>query len=912
MSLAPGTQLGPYQILALLGKGGMGEVWRARDTKLGREVAIKSLPAEFALDRERRARFEQEARALATLNHSNVGAIYGLEERDGAAYLVLELIEGATLADEIANGPLPLERALAVGAKIAEGLEAAHEAGIVHRDLKPANIKVGRGGSLEPTSVKILDFGLARNLDRAAPRGDSDHTLTAVGRTMPGMIVGTVAYMSPEQARGEAVDRRTDIFAFGCVLYECLTARQVFGGPTMTDALAATVKSDPDWALLPANVPAPVRELLRRCLEKNPRQRLQSIGDARVILQERTSAQREPTGEVSRSPAPSARRAWTSGLVAAGVLAALGVGVVVGRLLPRGDVTPPSPQAVRAVLALPPDLSPSLGVNPTLAFSPDGRTLVFRASQGGVPRFYRRALDSSDAQPIAGTEGGFDPFFSPDGQWIGFFAQSRLKKISVAGGAPVVLADVAPVAVGGVWMRDDTIVFSPGPNRGLMRVAAAGGAVEEWSRLDTARGEHAHAWPQALSDGRVLVTVVFGKDFQDLENARAVIVAPGEKPRDLMEGSAYARIAGPWLVFVRGTDVLAAPLDRQRLAVTGPAVPVTEPILMSPIRRNPFFAVSATGTLVFASGSPVTLPPAEVVRVDRAGRSTPMPLEPGYYSQAALSPDGKRLALVRQVGMAMRLFAFDVDRRVLSPVTPEPGRFFSPVWSPDGGRLAFSYFAEGEPHIRIKSVDGSDTARPLTQPSNDAEFPNSWSPDGRVLAYTVAYTEDRSESRKSGTSDIWVTTIDGSAPPRPWFETPFNEIAATFAPDGRFMAYVSNESGRSEIYVRPFPGPGGRVQVSNQGGTEPAWSSKGQEILYREGERFMSAAFRSAGEGAAAAPRLLFAGPFDRQSREDVPRTYDVSRDGSFIVALQSRRREPVVNQLSIVTGWTEGLRKAK
>ena len=886
----------------------MGEVWRARDTKLGREVAIKSLPQEFAQDRERRARLEQEARALATLNHSNVGAIYGLEERDEAVYLVLELIEGATLADEIANGPLPLERALAVGTRIAEGLEAAHDAGIVHRDLKPANIKVGRGGSLEATSVKILDFGLARSLDRVEPRGDSDHTLTAVGRTLPGMIVGTVAYMSPEQARGEAVDRRTDIFAFGCVLYECLTGRQAFGGPTMTDALAATVKSDPDWSLLPANVPSSTRELLRRCLEKNPLRRLQSIGDARVVLQEPFSPQPpSPTPAVATTARPLA---WAiTGALAAGAIA----GVLGGRFLPPSSPRETSaPAVVRAVLPLRPGQAMGLPGPPTVAISPDGRTVVFRATEAGVARLYRRALDGTDAEAIAGSEGGFDPFFSPDGQWIAFFAQQRLKKVAATGGSPVAICEITPISAGGTWTTDGWIVFSRGPNFPLSRVSPAGGPVEDFSHLEPARGEHAHVWPQALPGGRLLVTMVFGRDFQDLNEARAVIVSPGEKPRDIQTGSAFARIVPGHLVFVRGDALLAAPFDAARLEVTGPPTPIGETIAIGAGRHAANFSVSNDGTMVFASAPSGTFPLNEVVRLDRAGHMTPLPVEAGVYSDLRQSPDGKRVALTRTVGIDIRLFVFDIARETLSPLTPEAGRYFLPTWSPDGKRIAYTGFEATEPHLYVRNADGSDRPAPLTEDGGLAEFPNSWSPDGQTLAYTVSYAQADSMTRKRQTSDIWLLSMDRKTPAHPWFETPSNEFAAEFSPDGRFLAYVSDESGRREVYVRPFPGPGGKTQVSSHGGAEPAWSSNGKEILYRDGDVFWSVAFRGSPDATTSAARQLFSGTFDRGAREDHPREYDPTPDGSAMLALQTRRRDPVVAQLGVVTNWTRSLGKAK
>jgi Tol biopolymer transport system component len=907
VSFSPGSQVGPYQILSILGKGGMGEVWRARDTKLGREVAIKTLPAEFAHDSDRRGRFEQEARALAALNHSNVGAIYGLEERDGVAFLVLELVEGETLADEIARGPLSIERSLAISAQIAEGLEAAHEAGIIHRDLKPANIKVGRsGGSLAPLSVKILDFGLARTLGPSAS-GPEMLKSTMMAGTMPGVILGTLAYMSPEQARGEIVDKPTDIFAFGCVLYECLTGQQAFGGATMTDALAATVKSDPEWSRLPANVPDSIRDLLRRCLQKNPRQRLQSIGDARVILQEPMTMSAR-----TEAAAPASRTRGRPVALVAGIAAALLVGVALGRFaFPRATPTASPTSSVRAVLPMPVNLSLNLlpGV-PGIVISPDGRTVVFRGVENGVGRLYRRTLDGGDPEPIGGTEGGWDPFFSPDGQWLAFFTSTRLKKVSMGGGAPVEICEVPPVGGGGTWTSDGWIIFSRGPNFPLSRVSPAGGAAQDWSQLDSARGEHAHLWPQALSDGRVLVTMVLGRDFQDVGDARAVIMKPGEKPRDLQEGSSFARIVPGRLLFLRGDTVLSAPLDDNRLEVTGPPARIAEEISIGAVRRVPHFAASQDGTLVFADGPPIVLPTMDVFRLDRTGKTSSLPLEAGNYGHVRLSPDAQRAVLVRMQGMAMRLFLFDLERSVLSPLTPEPGRYFAPAWSPDGKRIAYTRFAEGNPRIYVRSADGSDQQAALTDAPTTAEFVNSWSPDGKTLAYTVNYSVDLSPTQTRGTSDIWLLSLDGSAPPRRWLDSASNELNADFSPDGHFLAYVSDESGRREVYVRPFPGPGGKIQVSREGGNEPAWSSNGREILYRQADRFLSATFTASPNATVSASRELFSGPFVRGGREDDPREYDVSRDGKVVMAARQRQREPAVHQLMIVTNWARSLSK--
>ena len=636
MGLTIGGRIGPYEIVAALGRGGMGEVWRARDPRLGRDVAIKALPEEFGRDPERRARFDREARVLAALNHPNITAIYGVEQQDHSVYLVLELVEGQTLADRLAAGPLRLDDALPMAAQIATGLEAAHEAGIIHRDLKPANVQIRSDGS-----VKILDLGLAKADDSSS--GQADVT-SPVGGTFSGVILGTAAYMSPEQARGRPVDKRTDVFAFGCLLYECLTGRRAFGGEMVPDVLVAVITTEPDWSALPAATPEPLRELLRRCLRKDPRQRLQSIGDARVVIEEMSSGSSTDIAARSTSAPPRTRdRRWLLG-AAAGLLAGLVGGLLAGGRLARPTIEGAAvASSVHAVLPLPDGVELSVGETPSIALSPDGRTVVFRGFEKGENRLYRRALDGSSSAPIPGTEGGVAPFFSPDGQWLGFFAASQIKKVAMAGGAPLVVCDVSPVASGGTWTDDGWIVYSRGPNVGLSKVSPAGGVAEPLTNLDQTRGEHAQVWPQALPGGRLLVTVVRGKDFQDLDGAQAVVLTPGATPRVVLEGSSFARVVPGWILFVRGTTILAAPFDAERLEVSGPPVGLTEPIVINELRRTAFFAVAPDGTLVFVAGPPIPGPKQNVMRVDRSGTAVALPLAP---AQLPDTPDCRPMARV--------------------------------------------------------------------------------------------------------------------------------------------------------------------------------------------------------------------------------------------------------------------------
>ncbi len=905
MTLVPGSRLGSYEILAPLGAGGMGEVWRAHDTRLRRDVAIKALPESLAADPERLARLEREARLLAALNHPNIAAIYGLEEADGSPLLVMEYVEGESLAQRLAAGPLPVDDALAVATQIAAGLEAAHGAGVIHRDLKPANVMIRPDGS-----VKVLDLGLARTVESPTATDPSLSPTVTSAPTGTGVILGTAAYMSPEQARGRAVDKRTDIFSFGCVLYESLTSQRAFPGDTVSDSLAAILRAEPDWEALPGETPPAVRRLLRRCLEKDPKRRLRDIGDARIEIEDALSH----PGEATREAAPIGRRGRSPLLWA---VAALVLGAAAGALVFRFLARPASPavSSIRTVLHLPADTGVSLPGGPfaasfpagaAVAVSPDGRTVVFRGTKQGVSRLYRRRLDRDEAEPITGTEDGFAPFFSPEGQWLGFFTPGELKKVPIEGGASVLVCPVPPVTAGGVWDADGSIVYTRAVNGSLYRVSSSGGEPRPLTTLDETRGENAHLWPQILPKGRgILVSIVLGQDFQDYSSSQIVVLDPKSGRRSVvLEGSTFARYAAGWLAFVRGGEVFAAPFDLESLRVTGPAVRAPEPITLNAADGSASLALSPNGDLVYVSGAPFTVPGSTVLRLDANGRETPMPLPAGHYFSPRLAPDGRRLALARCEGYACKVFVYDLAREILSPLTPEPGRFFCPAWSADGGRLAFSVFHKSDPKVGLKAADGSG-AMTTSGWTEDAEFPNSFSPDGRTLAFTVVYMADRGGSRKRFTTDIWLAPLEGKDGAHPWFESPFRERAAAFSPDGHWIAYVSDESGRDEVYVRPFPGPGGKVKVSSEGGTEPVWIRGGKEIVYRAAERMMSVDVGLGPKLSVGRPRLLFVTDLTWSAREDDhPWEYDVSRDGTVFVGTRGDTPAEPERRLSLVTNW--------
>ena len=900
MTLAPGTKRGSYEILSPLGAGGMGEVYRARDTRLRRDVAIKVLPQDLATNPERLARLEREARILASLNHPNSAAIYGLEESEGSRFLVMECVEGESLTHHLAAGPLPVEEALPVAAQIASGLEAAHEAGVIHRDLKPANVMLRPDGS-----VKILDLGLARTLDGSLSSDPSLSPTMTSPVTGTGFILGTAAYMSPEQARGKALDKRTDIFSFGCVLYECLTGKRAFEGECVSDILASILRSEPDWSALPAETPAPVRKILRRCLEKDRRQRLHDIADARIEIEEAAAA---PGEEIERAVAGAPRTRsrsflWVGGGILLGVVGALSVGRLLGPPAARTS------RPVRASLTLPAGSELSFASRPAIAVSPDGRIVIFRAANQGVARLYRRGLNTPVAEPIAGTEGGFSPFFSPDGDWLGFFTNTELKKVPVAGGSPIRISLVTPVTAGAAWGTDGNIVFTLTANGPLSRISEAGGGLQPVSALDSSRGEHSHLWPQILPQGRgILVTMVVGQDFQDFGNSQIVVLDPKSSRRTVvLEGSPFARYAAGQLFFVRGGSMFRVAFDLTRLSVTSAPVPLAERITIDSADGAASFGITTDGTLVYADGPPVVERKSVVLRLDRQGVEKPLPLPAALYSHPRLSPDGRTLALMKCDGESCKLFLYDLARNVLTPLTSEPGRFFNPVWSPDGRRLAYAGFAIGAPTLYVKNADGSGRPLRLTSAPTEtrlaAEFPNSWSPDGHTIAYIMVA---RLAAGPQPDRDIWLVSADGKRQARRWFESPYAESAAAFSPDGKWIAYVSDESGRKEVYIRPFPGDGGRIKISSEGGAEPVWTRGGHELLYRQGNQFLSVDIRTEPGLAAGTPRVLFSGDFLPGGREDAPFGYDISSDGNAIYAVREISVPEPERHLAVVTNWLE------
>jgi len=853
-----GQNIAQYRVGEKIGAGGMGEVYRARDTRLGRDVAVKVLPASFAGDAQRMARLEREAQVLASLNHANIAAVYGLEVSDGTRALVMELVEGPTLADRIGHGAVPLEEALRLALQVAEALEYAHDRGIIHRDLKPANIKVTPEGK-----VKLLDFGLAKALEDSPAAGDISNspTISAVA-TRAGVILGTAAYMSPEQAKGKSVDRRADIWAFGVLLLEMLTGKRPYTGETASEVLAAVILKDADLTTLPGPVPARVRRLLQRCLTKDPKQRLQAIGEARIVLQEYLANPAAAADDADAGAAGQAQPAWGRTLPWAG--AAIFFALLAAIALWRPWQPPRAGVPIR--------VSADVGANGALAteygsavaLSPDGTRIanVVRDSSG-KQEIFLRALDQLQATPLSGTEGARHPFFSPDGQWIAFFAGGKLKKISVQGGAAVALCDAADDR-GGTWSQDGTIIFTDGTRAALSQVSSAGGTPHPVTSLDQNAGEVTQRWPQALPGGKaVLFTANTGLNFEDA--TLVVQELPSGERKTVHRGGFHGRyLPSGHLVFIHEGTLFAMPFDLKRLEATGQPAPVIERVVSSPGIGGAQFSFSDTGALTYVGGSGAA-PDVSIYWMGRDGKMESLRQTPAEYNYPAFSPDGKRLALQIREGSRSDIWVYDWQRDTLTRLTFGGDLNTRPSWTPDGRRITYAMSEKGgPPNLYWKRADGSGGAERLSE-SKGAQYAGSWQPDGKVLAFF------QSLPSSSTGWDIYTITMEGDektgwkpGEPKPFLNSPAIEVYPAFSPDGRWLAYMSNESGAQEIFVRPFPGPGGKWQVSSGGGRYPQWSPNGKELFYRtEGNKIMVVTYSASGDSfQATKPALWSEGQF--------------------------------------------------
>jgi Tol biopolymer transport system component/predicted Ser/Thr protein kinase len=861
MELTPGEKLGPYEIVSRIGKGGMGEVWSARDSRLNRNVAIKVAAREFS------DRFEREARAIAALNHSNVCTLFDV----GPNYLVMELVEGPTLAERCARGPIPLEEALGIARQIADALEAAHEKGIAHRDLKPANIKIRPDGS-----VKVLDFGLAK---ASEPTEVTDDSPTA-SMTIPGTVMGTLGYMPPEQLRGEKVDKRTDIWAFGVIVYEMVTGKRLFRGKTTSETVSAVISDEPDWDATPVRL----RRLLQRCLEKDPRRRLRDIGDAMPLVE---------TGVVESGGRSGSRfdgAGWIAGALAL-VVAALAL------VYFRAPVTE---QPLLRLNIAPPEATHFPNSNETMpAVSPDGKYVVFSAVSGdGKSQLWLRPLDSLNAQLLAGTENATFPFWSPDNKWVGFFAGGKLRKMETSGGPSTELAD-APNARGGTWNRGDTIVFGPTLYE-LQQIPAAGGTPRAFERVGSK--SIARRFPWFLPDGRHFL-YLYGSAAENFE-VRIGSLDLSEHDRTLPgTADSLAIYAQGYLFYVRGYTLMARPFDPKGLAFTGEAVPVGEHIwVRGSTSALANVSVSGNGVLLYR-----TEPTMRLTWFNRAGKplgtvgESATLRENGELRGVVLSPDRRTAAVEANDASSGQadIWLYDVARGLRTRFTSDPAEDLSPVWSPDGRTIVFQSSRTGHFELYRKPVDGSRKEE-LLYADSQQKFPRSFSPDGKFLAYQVVEPQNGFSIR------ILPDPLGppGASKPFPFTNTEFNEQTPRFSPDGHWIAYVSNESGRNEVYIAAFPGPGGgKKQISAEGGTQPRWRPDGKELYYLASDSHLMAAQVDGKSGAFDVRNVerLF-GPLTSAG-------YDVSADGQRFLALVPPEGE-TGGPLTVVVNWLAGLKK--
>jgi serine/threonine-protein kinase len=905
VSLVPGTRLGPYDITAHIGAGGMGEVYRAIDTNLKRAVAIKVLPGAVASDQERLARFQREAEVLASLNHPNIAHVHGLEKSDGTTALVMELVEGPTLADRLAEGPLAIDEALPVARQIADALDAAHERGIVHRDLKPANIKLRGDGT-----VKVLDFGLAKAMEpvgvRAAATSQSP-TITTPAMTQAGVLLGTAAYMSPEQAKGRPIDKRSDVWAFGCVLYEMLTAKRAFEGEDLSETLANVLKTQPDWAALPDRTPPAIRRLLRRSLEKDRGRRLADMGDARLEIEEAIPGSGHEHAGVAVLPNRLSAILWT-------VIFLLGSALLALLAMWRPWQERASLPSQRLTVQIGADASLRPGTGMPFAISPDGSMLAFVSEpRDGSRRLYLRRFGQLEADVLVANASGSlaDPFFSPDGQWIGFFsvADRAIKKISIAGGTAVTVCD-SPTnpSRGASWGDDGYIVFNPRAQDGpLLRVSSAGGTPEPISALR--EGEVAHRWPQMLpGGGSMLFTAV--ATFNGVDGARIVAQQlPAGPAKTVVEGAYYGRyVRSGHLLYIQGNTLFAVPFDVQRLETSGTPVAVVQGVRTLTESAASWFDVSESGTLVYVPGE-LTDNDARMLWLNRDGALKPLRAMPADWRNPQFSPDGKRLAFAVDDRGQSDVWVHELENGREWNLTLDPGQDTSPVWSPDGSSIAFaSTRGDGQTlNLYWQSADGSGGAHRLIESSVE-QRPTSWHTSGQYLAYHAAGEiailplENAGSGPKAGSPMPFVTRRGASS-----------AVNGMFSPDGQWLAYQSQEGGRTEVFVRPFPGPGGgQWQLSTAGGRIPTWSRRLPELFFQSSDnRLMLVTYTIHGSAFRADPPQQWTSELI-QSRPG-HRWFDLHPDGDrFVVnAAESVEATPKLDAVVVITNVFDELRRS-
>jgi eukaryotic-like serine/threonine-protein kinase len=881
MALSAGTRLGPYEVLGFIGAGGMGEVYKARDTRLDRTVAIKVLSGDASQGPEGRARFEREARTIATLNHAHICTLHDVGEHGGALFLVMEHLDGETLAERLRRGPLPIQAAVRIAMQMAEAIAAAHDQGIIHRDLKPGNVMLTKSG------VKLLDFGIAKLRPSAAAAGLTTSAIpTQEPSTLADAAFGTIPYISPEQLEGREADARSDIFAFGAVLYEMLTGTRAFRSESHAGVVAAILASDrPSPLRSRAGIPLALDRLVVTCLAKDPAERWDSARDIARHL----ATSLEP---VIAPPATRRHGAWA--VIAMLALVAI-AGALAGLFWAGRDGRGPARSVTRLSFPLPPEslLAPNNvpASGASVAISRDGRTVAFVAARGGTRTLGLYSLESGAFRTLPGTQDAMSPFFSPDGQWIAFFTKTTLRKISIQDGTPITICETPPVTRGGVWAPDGTIYFSPSFSAGLQSVPSAGGVARDVSQVQFDAGESNHLLPDMLPDGKTLLFTVWnGGSFKDASIWSQSLLT-GDRKRLADSATAPRFVSDGYLAFAREGVLFAVVFDPARAAPAGDVFPVVDGVWTDAATGTAHYAVAQNGTLVFAPGK-TNVEERRLVWVDRTGHAAATKLEPNAYGHIRLSPDGRRVA----VELLNDIWVYDLETGARSRATYRSVNQF-PVWSPDGLRMAVSAtLGVGVPSLFSVPAEGGGAAERLTH-GGGVQFPGSWSADGRRIAYA-----ERGE-QPSSNWDIRVFDRDRPETRGVAVQTPFADETPMISPDGRALAYVSDEAGRPEVYVRPFPDPGARLQVSTDGGTEPVWSRSTGELFFRSARKMLAARVQTQGPLAVGRPSVLFEGEFAQTPAIPQASSYDVAPDGRFLMVVRSGE-QPLPRILQVVLNW--------
>jgi Tol biopolymer transport system component len=902
MALASGTKLGPYEIVAPLGAGGMGEVYRARDTRLARTVAIKILPSHLSDSSEAKHRFDREARAISSLSHPNICHLYDVGTEEGTNYLVMEYLEGETLADRLRKGPLPLEQFLKAGIEICEGLEKAHRSGVIHRDLKPGNIMLTKNGS------KLMDFGLAKAIPKTTtPASSLTATFNTPAASQPltaqGTVVGTFQYMAPEQLEGLEAEARSDLFSLGAVLYEMITGRRAFEGNSPLSVASAILEKEPaPISTIKPMTPPALDHAIRRCLAKDPEQRWQTARDLGLELKWIAEGGAEAGVAVPVAARGRSREHLAWG--AAGVLALAAIGFAIALVLR----TPKPAQSVRLSAEIGADAKLYNEYGPSVLLSPDGARMAFVASGSDQKRrLYVRSLDQLQAALLSGTDNAQSLFFSPDGQWLGFFADGKMKKISVQGGAAVTVCDAAN-GRGASWSEEGTVIFTPNLRGALFKVSSAGGVPQPLTTLDQQAGEVTERWPQVLPGGEAVLFTsnTHGGNYEDADVV--VYSLPSRQRKRVLHGGYYGRyVPTGHVVYMHEGTLFALPFDLRRLEVTGPATPLLEGVSANPGDGSARLSFSQGGNFIYVAGH-AGFQPVSIYWMDRQGKFTPLRETPGDYYAPAFSPDGERLAMEIKEGNKVDVWVYDLEHDTLARLTFSGGNA-SPIWTPDGRRITYSSFennAVGD--LYWTRADGTGGTLRLTETRN-RKFPSSWHPDGKLLAFDQVAPGARA---RTFTITIGGNEQSGWEPGevKPLSSGPFMEENSSFSPDGHWQAYESNETGDIEVYVRPFPGPGGKWQISMGGGLFPKWSHSSKELFYQTPDnRIMVTTYTAAGASFRPdKPQLWSPGQLTERLGY---LNYDLHPDGKRLAVLKATAGEtPVANQVTFIFNFFDELRR--